>query len=76
MEELLSELKNIRKDIDFENETGLIANGLLASAEIIQIVAMIEEVFSIKIPVSKLRPTNFDSAEQMWNLIQELQDED
>lgn len=76
MEVLLAELKKIRKDIDFENETGLIENGLLASTEIIQIVAMIEEIFDVKIPVSKLRPANFDSTAKMWNLIQELQDED
>ena len=76
MEQLLKELKSICKDVDFENEKGLIENGILTSAEILMIVAMIEDVFDVKIPASRLRPTNFNSVENIWDLIQALQDED
>lgn len=76
MEQLLKGLKTIRQDVDFENEKELVENGILTSVEILMIVAMIEDTFEVKIPASKLRPANFNSAESMWNLIQTLQDEE
>ncbi len=75
MENLIEKLKEIRPDIDFENETNLIDGKHLASFDIIQIVGMIEEEYDVKIPVSQLKPENFNSAAALYALIQKLEDE-
>ena len=75
MEKLIEKLQAIRSDIDFEHETNLVAGGYLASFDIIQIVAMIEEEYDVKIPVSQLRPENFNSAAALYALIQKLEEE-
>lgn len=74
MEELLEKLKEIRSDVDFEHSTRLIEDGTLASFDIIQIVAMIEENFDIKVPVSELKPVNFNSAKAIYEMISRLED--
>ena len=73
MDELIENLKAIRGDIDFEHETRLIDGGFLASFDIIQIVAMIGEEYDVKVPVSELKPANFNSAEALYAMIQRLE---
>ena len=75
MEELIEKLKEIREDIDFENETRLVENGLLASFDIIQIVSMIDEEYDVKIPIAELKPANFNSAAALYALIRKLEDD-
>lgn len=72
MEELLNVLSAIKDEVDFENETGLIENGLLSSLDIVMIIAAINENFGIEIPATEILPQNFDSAEAMWNMIQRI----
>ena len=75
MEKLIEKLKEIREDIDFENETKLVEGGLLASFDIIQIVGMIENEYDVKIPVSQLKPANYNSAAALFALIQRLEED-
>ena len=75
MEELMENLRAIREDVDFEYETNLIDGGILASFDIIQIVAMIAEEYDVKVPVSELKPSNFNSAEALYAMIRRLEDE-
>ena len=75
MDEFIENLKEIKTDVDFENCTDLVTGGYLASLDIIQIVSMIYSKYGVKIPVSKLRPNSFNSAENIWKLISELLDE-
>ena len=72
MNELIENLKKIRSDVDFEHETSLVDGGFLASFDIIQIVAMIGEEYDIKVPISELKPANFNSAHALYNMIQRL----
>lgn len=71
MEQLLKLLHSIRSDIDFEKETALIDKGLIDSLEVLTIFVEIEKEFGVKLPVSKIKPENFNSAEAMWRMIQE-----
>lgn len=75
MNEFLEKLKEIRPDIDFEVEDALIDDGLLASFDILRIVAMIEEEYEVKVPVKELKPANFNSAEALFALVERLEDE-
>lgn len=75
MNELMEILEELRPDVDFENETGLIANGILDSFDIVSLVAELNDAFDIEIKPNHLVPENFNSAEAMLGLIEKLQDE-
>ena len=72
MDELLELLKSVRPDLDFENETALIDDGLLDSFDVVSIISEIDDVFGVQIRINELDPENFNSAEAIWNLIQKL----
>lgn len=72
MEELLNLLKGIRPDVDFENETELIDDGILDSMDVVSIISEIDDVFNVQIRITELEPENFNSAEAIWGLIQKL----
>ena len=74
MEELLKILKEIRPDVDFENETKLIDNEILDSFDIISIVGELNVHYDIEINVEDLEPDNFNTAQAMLELIQKLQE--
>ena len=76
MEKILEILKSIRSDIDFENETLLIDNGILDSFEIVSIVAELCEEYDITITADQLEPENFNSAAAMLNLVNSILDEE
>lgn len=76
MEKLLEILKSIRSDIDFENETKLIDDGILDSFDIVSIVAELCEEYDVTITVDMLEPENFNSAQAMLDLVEQLLDEE
>lgn len=72
MEKLLSILKEIKADVDFEKETELVDAGVLDSLEIVSIISSIEETFGLEINPDDIDPDNFQSAVAMWEMIQRL----
>lgn len=72
MEKLLELLKGIRPDIDFENETELIDDGILDSFDIVSIISEIDDEFGVQIRINELDPENFNSVQAIWELIQRL----
>lgn len=75
-EELIAILKEVRPDVDFEQETALIDGGVLDSFDIVTLVAELNDAFDITVGVENLIPQNFNSADAMLAMIQRLQDED
>lgn len=74
MDRLIEILEEIKEDIDYENETSLIDDELLDSFDILQIISALDEEYDISIPASMIIPDNFNSAEALWNMVQELMD--
>ena len=72
MEELLKILQEVRSDIDFTTEKGLIEHGILDSLDIMEIVAEISDAFDISVSPADIIPQNFNSAEALWAMIQKL----
>lgn len=72
MDKLLELLQGIRPDVDFENETELIDEGILDSFDVVSIISEIDDVFGVQIRINELEPENFNSAEAIWALIQKL----
>ena len=75
MEELMEILEELRPDVDFENETGLIDNGILDSFDIVSLVTELNDAYDIEIKPNYLVPENFNSAQAILELVEKLQDE-
>ena len=72
-EKVLEILMDIRGDVDFENETKLIDDDILASLDIVAIVGEFNDEFDIDISVEDLVPENFNTVDAMVELIEKAQ---
>lgn len=75
MNELIEILSELHDDVDFENTTGLVEDGILNSLDIVSLITEIADRFDVQIPAEEILPENFDSAEALWALIQRLDEE-
>ena len=75
MEQLMSILKGLRPDVDFEKEDKLIDNGVLDSFDLVALVGEINEAFEVEVEFEDMEPKNFNSAENMYEMIVKLQNE-
>lgn len=73
MEEFYKILTDIRPDINFEEETQLVDDGLLDSFDIVSMVSELNDYFDIAIRVSELNPENFNSADAIYKMCIKLQ---
>ena len=72
MEKLIEILKELHSDVDFENEEGLVDNGILDSLDIVTLVTEIDSEFDVRIPPEEIVPENFNSAKALFDLIEKL----
>ena len=72
MNELLTILRELHPDIDFETATGLVEDSVLTSLDIVTIVTEVADRQDVNIPAEEILPENFDSAAALWQLIQRL----
>lgn len=75
MDEILEILENVNPDIDFESCDTLVDDGVLASLDIVSIIAELSDAFDITIPARDIVPENFNSAAVMYEMVQRLLDE-
>lgn len=75
MEELLEILKGLHPEVDFETCDTLMDDKVLDSFDIVSIIAEVNEQYDVTISAEKILPENFNSAEAIYALIQELEDE-
>ena len=73
-EQLMRILTELRPDVDCENETALVTDGILDSFDIVSLVGEINAEFDITVGVDELEPENFDTVAAMLDLIAELAD--
>ncbi len=74
-ETILDILTELRPDVDFENETALIKNGILESFDIVSLVAELSDEFDITIRPKDLTPENFNSLDAICSLVEVLTEE-
>ena len=72
MNELLTILRELHPDIDFETATGLVEDSVLTSLDIVTIVTEVADRLDVNIPAEEILPENFDAAAALWQLIQRL----
>ena len=59
-EEIMEILTGVRSDVDFENSTKLIDDGILESLDIVAIVGEFNETFDVEISVEAVSYTHLD----------------
>ena len=69
-EKLLSALKEVWDDVDFEGRYGLVDEGVIDSLDLTQIIAALDEAFDIHIPAGEIEPENFNSVDAMLAMVQ------
>ncbi len=72
-EKVMAILKDCCPQVDFENETALIDDGILESFDIVTIVSELMYAFDVQISVEDLLPENFNSADDIVKLVESLQ---
>ena len=72
MNKLLEILKQINDSIEYEKESNLVDDGLFSSFDILQCVSAIEENYGVEVPMSEIRNENFNSLENISNIIERL----
>lgn len=72
MEDFIAMLKRVKLNVDFENEETLVDDGLLESLDIISIISEIADVYGVVIPSDEIIPDNFNSAQALYELVQDL----
>ena len=68
MEKLIEMLEELNPEVDYTTEEHLIDNHLLDSLAILSLIGDIE------VPTTQIIPSNFNSAQAIWNLIQKLEE--
>ena len=76
MNDLLEILSALHPEVDFESCDTLIDSRILDSFDIVSILSEIEDQFGVIITAEKITPENFNSAQALYTLIRELEDED
>ena len=72
MEQVIKILEEIKPGIDYSVETDLIGDKILDSLKIVQLVGELNDEFDINITLPYIKPENFKSVESIYNMIQEI----
>ena len=72
MNDFIAMLKKIKPNVDFENEDALVDDGILESLDIITIIAEIAAQYDVIIPSDEITSDNFNSAEALYELVEDL----
>lgn len=75
MEALLDILNELHPEVDFDTCTTLIDDKILDSFDIVTIVAEVDAEYDVAIPAEELVPENFNSAANLYALIERLMEE-
>ncbi len=76
MDELLNILSELHPDVDFEEEDMLVDDGIIDSFDIVTIVSEIQERMDVVIGAKYITPENFNSAEAIYDLIEQIREEE
>lgn len=71
--ELMEILMEIHPEVDFETEKSLIDSKIFDSMDIVTLISEIANTLDIKVPANEIIPENFNSADAIFNLLQELE---
>lgn len=71
-EQIINIIKVIKNGVEIGESDHFILGGILSSLELLQLIAELEEKYSVKIPVEEVLPENFDTVEGIEAMIGRL----
>lgn len=74
-EKLMEILTELRPDVDFENNTALIDDGILDSFDLVSLIGELVDAFGVEISFDDMEPENFNSVESMLKMLKRLESE-
>ncbi len=74
MDAVIRILSSLKSGVDFSTAQGIVTNKIIDSIDISAMISMIEEEFDIEITMDYMENKNFDSAEAIWEMVQEIQE--
>ena len=74
LDKIIEILSDLHEDVDFKTCTTLIDDKILDSFDIITLITEINSEFDVAIPADKIVPENFNSAQALAALVEELED--
>ena len=75
MNDIIEILSGLHPDIDFETAKNLVDNKILDSFDIVTLIAEINDNFDVAISAEEITPENFNSAQDIWTLVERLMEE-
>lgn len=75
MEKLIEILEELQPEVDYNTVDNLIDGRYLDSLTILSLVSEIEDEFDVEIPTVEIIPANFNSAKNIWALIEKLKED-
>ncbi|MCC8066312.1 MAG: phosphopantetheine-binding protein [Clostridiales bacterium] len=74
MEKVIAILNSLKSGVDFTTAEGIVTNKIIDSIDIASMISMIEDEFNVEITMEYMENKNFDSAQAIWEMVQDLQD--
>ncbi len=74
MEKVIEILSSLKSGVDFASTEGIVTNKIIDSIDIATMIARIEDEFDIEITMEYMENKNFDSAQAIWEMVQDLQE--
>lgn len=68
-------LMEVHPEVDYETENGLIDKRIFDSFDVVTVVGELMDEFNIEITAEHMIPENFNSAEAIAELVEQLEDE-
>ncbi len=73
MDAVVRILSSLKSGVDFTAAQGIVTNKIIDSIDIATMISMIEDEFDIEITMEYMENKNFDSAQAIWKMVQEIQ---
>jgi acyl carrier protein len=76
LDEVIRILEEIKPGVDYRTEDQLFEGHILASLEIMMLVSELNDAFGITITLPHIKPKNFQSAQTICKMVEEIMDEE
>ena len=75
MDKIIEILSSLKSGVDFATAENIVTNKILDSIDIASLITALEDEFAIEISMEYMDNKNFDSAQAIWEMVQELLEE-
>lgn len=74
LDAVIAMLSDINDEVDFSTEDKLVDNRILDSFDILSVISAIDDEFDVSVPAKEIVPENFNSAQDIYEMIVRLTD--